>query len=86
MFYQKTMNLFVLSIVTILVLPGILGIILQVGAVPAFIKDFVTYLPLYSLPNDLPFLAMEGVDMVVVTIVSLGLFAFAFYGLPKTDY
>ncbi|KMM37991.1 ABC transporter permease [Guptibacillus hwajinpoensis] len=86
MFYQKTMNLFVLSIVTILVLPSILGIILQVDAVPAFIKDFVTYLPLYSLPNDLPFLELESLDMVVVTTVSLSLFAFAYYRLPKTDY
>ena len=86
MHYQKTMNLLVLSLGTILVLPGILGIVLQIDSVPQLVKNFVFYLPLYSLPNDLPFLAMKGLEIIVVVLVSIVLFAYAYYRLPKTDY
>lgn len=86
MFYQKVMQLLILSLVTILVLPGLLGIVFQVEAIPEFVKDLVAYAPVYSLPNQLPFLALDGVEMGVAAIVSLLLFVFAYERLPKVDY
>ncbi len=86
MYYQKVMQLLILSLVTILVLPGLLGIVFQVDAIPDFVKDLVAYAPVYSLPNQLPFLALGGLEMSVTAIVSLLLFAFAYYRLPKIDY
>ncbi|WP_347551319.1 hypothetical protein ABFG93_05505 [Pseudalkalibacillus hwajinpoensis] len=86
MYYQKVMNLLILSLVTILVLPGVLGIVFQVDAVPGFVKDLVAYAPVYSLPNQLPFLALDGLEMSVTAMISLLLFAFAYYRLPKIDY
>ncbi len=86
MYYQKVMQLLILSLVTILVLPGLLGIVFQVEAVPEFVKDLVAYAPVYSLPNQLPFLALDGVEMGVIAVVSLLLFVFAYDRLPKIDY
>jgi ABC-2 type transport system permease protein len=86
MYYQKVMQLLILSLVTILVLPGLLGIVFQVEAIPDFVKDLVAYAPVYSLPNQLPFLALDGVEMGVTAVVSLLLFVFAYERLPKIDY
>ncbi|MCA0172938.1 hypothetical protein [Bacillus sp. RAR_GA_16] len=86
MFYQKVMQLLILSLVTILVLPGLLGIVFQVEAIPEFVKDIVAYAPIYSLPNQLPFLMLDGMEMIVTGIVSLLLFVFAYERLPKIDY
>ena len=86
MYYQKVMQLLILSLVTILVLPGLLGIVFQVEAIPDFVKDLVGYAPVYSLPNQLPFLALDGVEMGVAAVVSLLLFVFAYERLPKIDY
>ncbi|WP_226658872.1 hypothetical protein [Pseudalkalibacillus hwajinpoensis] len=86
MVYQKVMQLLILSLVTILVLPGLLGIVFQVEAIPEFVKDFVAYAPIYSLPNQLPFLALDGMEMTLTAVVSLLLFVFAFKRLPKIDY
>ena len=86
MYYQKVMQLLILSIVTILVLPGLLGIVFQVDVIPEFVKDVVAYAPIYSLPNQLPFLALDGMEMAVTVIVSLLLFVFAYERLPKIDY
>ncbi|MYL64430.1 hypothetical protein GLW07_13820 [Bacillus hwajinpoensis] len=86
MYYQKAMQLLTLSLVTILVLPGLLGIVFQVEAIPEFVKDLVAYAPIYSLPNQLPFLALDGVEMGVTAVVSLLLFGFAYERLPKIDY
>jgi len=86
MYYQKVMQLLILSLVTILVLPGLLGIVFQVDAIPEFVKDLVAYAPIYSLPNQLPFLALDGIEMGVTAVVSLLLFVFAYEQLPKIDY
>jgi UDP-N-acetylmuramyl pentapeptide phosphotransferase/UDP-N-acetylglucosamine-1-phosphate transferase len=40
----------------------------------------------YSLPNQLPFLALDGLEMGITAIVSLVLFVFAYERLPKIDY
>ncbi len=86
LYYQKAMQLLALSLVTILVLPGLLGIVFQVEAIPEFVKDLVAYAPIYSLPNQLPFLALDGVEIGVTAFVSLLLFVFAYERLPKIDY
>ncbi len=86
MYYQKVMQLLILSLVTILVLPGLLSIVFQVDAIPDFVKDLVAYAPIYSLPNQLPFLALDGMEMAVTAVVSLLLFVFAYERLPKIDY
>ncbi|WP_270181181.1 ABC transporter permease subunit [Alkalihalobacillus sp. CinArs1] len=86
MFYQKTMNIMIIALVTILVLPGILGMVQMVESLPAFAREFIGHLPLYTLTNTIGFLAMEGYDMMITVFVSLGLFAFAFIKLPKVDY
>ncbi|PFG12349.1 hypothetical protein ATG70_0530 [Bacillus sp. es.036] len=86
MYYQKVIQLLILSLVTILVLPGLLGIVFQVDAIPEFVKNLVAYAPFYSLPNQLPFLALDRIEMGVTAVVSLLLFVFAYERLPKIDY
>ncbi|QAS51302.1 hypothetical protein [Halobacillus litoralis] len=86
MYYQKAMNLLVLALMFILVLPGLLGMVFRVDAIPAFMKDIVAFSPLYSLPSQVPFLALSNSEMTVIILVNLLLFLFAYYKLPKTDY
>lgn len=86
MYYQKPINLLGLAMIIILVLPGIFGLVFQVDAIPELIKDMVAYFPVYSLTNQVPFLAMNTLEMVITIIVTGILFVFAYLRLPKIDY
>ncbi|MED3447809.1 MULTISPECIES: hypothetical protein [Bacillus cereus group] len=85
-FYKKPMNLLIIAFFTIVLIPSILGAILNIPGLSSILKEAIMALPIYSLPTKIASLSLSITDIFVIIGLSICLFVWIFYTLPKTDY
>ncbi|MGD6788218.1 hypothetical protein, partial [Bacillus thuringiensis] len=85
-FYKKPMNLLIIAFFTIVLIPSIIGAILNIPGLSSILKEAIMALPIYSLPTKIASLSLSITDIFVIIGLSICLFVWIFYTLPKTDY